>query len=154
MEGADLQILAWVWIVLAIVFLVTEIFTTGFFIAIFGVGALLAGIAAFLGLGVVGQLVVFVLSSAFGLIVIRPFAERVSSKGSQGMAIDRVIGKRAVVLETIDPMANTGMVRMETEEWRAESVDNIVIPKGSVVEVVGVEGVRLQVRLPTQSTPP
>ncbi len=142
----DQQILAWVWMVLAIFFFVAEIFTTGFFIIIFGVGALLASIAAFLGVGFVGQLLVFVVGSAITLFLTRPLAERISRPEPQGVAIDRVLGKRAVVLQTIDPMANTGMVRVETEEWRAESVDDSVIPKGSMVEVVGVEGVRLKVR--------
>jgi membrane-bound ClpP family serine protease len=62
------------------------------------------------------------------------------------------LGKRAVVLQAIDPIANTGMVRVDTEEWRAESVDHSPIAKDSVVEVVAVEGVRLQVRRSTEST--
>ncbi len=142
----DARVLAWVWMVLAILFFIAEIFTTGFFIIIFGVGALLASLAAFLGVGFVGQLLVFVVGSAIALFLTRPLAERISQPEPQGVAIDRVLGKQAVVLQTIDPIANTGMVRVETEEWRAESADGSVIPKGSVVEVLGVEGVRLKVR--------
>jgi membrane protein implicated in regulation of membrane protease activity len=62
------------------------------------------------------------------------------------LAGDRVLGKHAVVLQAIDPMTNTGMVRVGTEEWRAQSVDGGSLPKDSVVEVMGVDGVRLQVR--------
>ena len=62
------------------------------------------------------------------------------------------LGKRAVVLQAIDPIANTGMVRVGTEEWRAASVDHSPIAKDSIVEVVGVEGVRLQVQRITGDT--
>ena len=85
------------------------------------------------------------------MLLSRPFAERVTSTGHQSLAGDRVLGKRAVVLQAIDPITNTGMVRVDTEEWRAESVDHSSVAKDSVVEVVGVNGVRLQVRRITES---
>lgn len=140
-------ILLWGWIVLALVFFAAEIFTAGFVLLCFGIGALLAAGAAFLGLGLTWQLLAFIVGSIVAVLLSRPFAERVTSTGPQFLAGDRVLGKRAVVLQTIDPIANTGMVRVDTEEWRAESVNGDAIPKDSVVEVVGVDGVRLRVRL-------
>jgi len=50
------------------------------------------------------------------------------------------------VLETIDPLQATGRVRIDREEWRAQSADDTVIPVNSRVEVVRVEGTRLIVR--------
>lgn len=140
-------ILLWGWIVLALVFFAAEIFTAGFVLLCFGIGALLAAGAAFVGLGLTWQLLAFIIGSIVAVLLSRPFAERVTSTGPQFLAGDRVLGKRAVVLQAIDPIANTGMVRVDTEEWRAESVNGDSIPKDSVVEVVGVDGVRLRVRL-------
>lgn len=140
-------ILLWGWIVLALVFFAAEIFTAGFVLLCFGIGALLAAGAAFVGLGLTWQLLAFIVGSIVAVLLSRPFAERVTSTGPQFLAGDRVLGKRAVVLQAIDPIANTGMVRVDTEEWRAESVNGDSIPKDSVVEVVGVDGVRLRVRL-------
>lgn len=144
-------LLLWSWLVLALIFFAVEIFTAGFVLLCFGIGALAAAGLAFFGLGLTWQLVAFILLSSAAVLLSRPFAERVTSTGTQNLAGDRVLGKRAVVLQAIDPITNTGMVRVGTEEWRAESVDHSPLAKDSVVEVVGVEGVRLQVRRTTGS---
>ena len=47
------------------------------------------------------------------------------------------------MLEEIDPLMATGRVRVEREEWRADSVDGQKIAKDEVVEVVRVAGTRL-----------
>lgn len=146
---ADLSInllLPWFWIALAILFLVAEILTSGFVLLCFGIGAFIGAAIAFLGGDMAWQVGAFVVGSGVSVFLLRPFAERVSVRGVQQIAIDRVLGKRAMVLQTIDPERNTGMVRVDSEEWRAESVDHRIIPEGSLVEVLAVDGVRLQVR--------
>jgi membrane protein implicated in regulation of membrane protease activity len=60
--------------------------------------------------------------------------------------IDRVIGKRAVVLEEINPLVASGRVRIEREEWRADTIDGAIIPKDALVEVVRVSGTRVIVK--------
>lgn len=139
-------LLLWGWIVLALIFFAAEIFTAGFVLLCFGIGSLAAAGAAFFGLGLTWQLLAFIVISITSVLLSRPFAERVTSTGPQHVAGDRVLGRRAVVLQAIDPITNTGMVRVGTEEWRAESVDHSNVPKDSLVEVIGVDGVRLQVR--------
>jgi inner membrane protein len=39
-----------------------------------------------------------------------------------------------------------GLVRIEREEWRAESVDGAAIPVGAAIRVVRVDGTRLIVK--------
>jgi membrane protein implicated in regulation of membrane protease activity len=151
-DVSNSALLLWGWIVMALIFFAAEIFTAGFVLLCFGIGALAAAALAFFGLGLTWQLLAFLVVSSAAVLLSRPFAERVTSTGPQSLAGDRVLGKRAVVLQAIDPIANTGMVRVDTEEWRAESVDHSPIAKDSVVEVVAVEGVRLQVRRSTEST--
>lgn len=139
-------LLLWGWVVLALLFFGAEIFTAGFVLLCFGIGALAAAGVAFFDLGVAWQLIAFIVASSVAVLLSRRFAEKVTSTGPQHLAGDRVLGKQAVVLQAIDPIANTGMVRVDTEQWRAESVDGGGIPKDSIVEVMGVDGVRLQVR--------
>ena len=55
-------------------------------------------------------------------------------------------GAFAVVLEAIDPLAATGRVRIEREEWRADSIDGRPIAKDATVKVVSVSGTRVLVR--------
>ena len=140
------ELLRWGWIVLAVFFFLTEVFTAGFVLLCFGIGALAAALMAFLGAGMAWQIAVFIIVTIAAVVLARPFADRISRPGVQQIAGNRMIGKWAVVLQTVDPIANTGMVRLESERWRAESLDGEQLEVGEVVEVVGVEGVRLQVR--------
>ena len=140
------ELLRWGWIVLAVFFFLTEVFTAGFVLLCFGIGALGAALVAFLGAGLAWQIAVFIVLSIAAVVLARPLADRISRPGVQQIAGNRMIGKWAVVLQTLDPIANTGMVRLESERWRAESLDGEQLEVGEVVEVIGVEGVRLQVR--------
>ena len=136
----------WVWMVLAAICIVAEIFTAGFFILWFGIGALAAGLLSLLGVGVGWQWAAFVVVSGVLFAVSRRFAERFTKQQPPGIGADRFIGKRGMVLETIDNRENTGRVRIDKEEWRADSVTDEVIPAGKRVEVVRLDGTHLVVK--------
>jgi membrane protein implicated in regulation of membrane protease activity len=134
-----------IWAILAALFLVGEIFTAGFFLLCFGVGAACAAVTGLLGLGLAWQLGVFVVVSLLGVIVSRRFAERFTAEQPPGIGANRFIGKHCVVLEEINNMENKGRVRMENEEWRARSSNDEIIPSQHRVEVVGLSGTLLMV---------
>lgn len=136
----------WIWAILALVFVVAEIFTAGFFIICFGVGAIAAAAAAFLGLNTLWQMAMFVIVSAIAVGLTRPLAVRLSGGSENRVGIDRVLHQEAIVTHTIDSVKAQGRVRVEREEWLAESVSKGLIPVGTKVEVVAVEGTRLKVR--------
>lgn len=141
-----MEIVRWVWLGIAIFFFLAELFTAGFVLAAFGVGAAAAALVAFVGLDLPWQLVAFIGVSTVAVLLSRRFADRVTGQQAQGVGIDRVLNKRAVVLEPIDAMTARGRVRVEREEWRADSVTGKSIAGGTIVEVVGVVGTRLQVK--------
>ncbi|MBN1224630.1 MAG: NfeD family protein [Candidatus Aminicenantes bacterium] len=136
----------WIWMIIAAVFLVGEIFTAGFFLICFVFGAVAAGILGLLGVGFGWQLAVFVLISGLLFVSSRRLAERFSKKQPPGIGADRFIGKRGIVLEGIDNRLNTGRVRLDKEEWRADSEADEIIPVGSRVEVVRLDGTHLVVK--------
>lgn len=136
-----------IWLIIAAVFVIGEIFTAGFFLLWFGIGAAIAGVLALAGLGVAWQWGAFVLISAILFAVSRRFAERLTRKQPPGIGADRFIGKTGVVLEEIDNIKNTGRVRVEKDEWRADSETGDVIAPGQVVEVTRVDGTHLVVRV-------
>ena len=137
----------WIWMIIAAIFIVGEIFTMGFFLLWFGVGAAIAGILAILGLGIGWQLGAFVIISGVLFVVSRRFAERFSKKQPPGIGADRFIGKECIVLEEIDNMKNTGSIRLKKEEWRADSETGEVIPVGTRVEVTRLDGTHLVVKI-------
>lgn len=136
----------WIWIIIAGIFVVGEIFTAGFFLLWFGVGAAAAGILALLGLGAGWQWGAFFVVSAALYLASRPFADRLTKKQPPGIGADRFIGKKGLVLEDVDNTANTGRVRLDKEEWRADSETDEPIPAGSRVEVVRLDGTHLVVK--------
>jgi membrane protein implicated in regulation of membrane protease activity len=137
----------WLWMGLAAIFIIGEIFTEGFFLLWFGVAAALAGILAIFDVGPVWQWAVFVVASGLLFAVSRRFADRFTHKQPPGIGADRLIGRRGVVLEEIDNTLNVGKVRIDKEEWRAESDTGDNIEPGALVEVVRLEGTHAVVRV-------
>jgi len=136
----------WIWMVLAAICMVAEIFTAGFFILWFGVGALAAGLLSLFGLNAGWQWAAFVVVSGILFAVSRRFAERFTKQQPPGIGADRFIGKRGVVLEKIDNRENTGRIRIDKEEWRADSETGDHIAEGQRIEVTRVDGTHMVVK--------
>jgi membrane protein implicated in regulation of membrane protease activity len=134
-------------LILALLFAAAEIFTSGFFLICFGVGAAAAALLAFLGLGPVWQFAAFIVVSGLTVLLSRPLANRVSGTNTHIVGGDRVLGQEGIVLETIDPVSGRGVVRVGHERWSADASENRPIAAGSKVVVVGVQGTHLKVRL-------
>jgi membrane protein implicated in regulation of membrane protease activity len=131
---------------MAILLAIAEIFTSGFFLICFGIGAAVAGLAGFFGFAPLAQFAVFVATSALVLLLLRPFALRVTNPHAPPVGIDRLFGKQGIVVETIDPARGSGVVRVDHEPWSADSADGVPIAVGTMVLVVGIEGTHLKVR--------
>jgi membrane protein implicated in regulation of membrane protease activity len=139
--------LSWAWVVMAILLAIAEIFTTGFFLVCFAFGAAIAALAGFLGFAPLAQFAIFVVASAAAVLLVRPLANRVSEPNATPVGIDRLLGRQGIVLETIDPARGAGVVRVDHEPWSADSAEGIPIASGTMVQVVGIEGTHLKVRV-------
>ena len=142
-----MDIQAWmIWLALAALCIIGEIFTASFFLLWFGIGAGFACLLALLGLSTGWQWLSFIVVSGVLFGISRRFADRITKKQPEGIGADRVIGKQGVVLKEIDNAENTGSVRIEKEEWKAESDTGEKIPEGASVVVVRPEGAHLIVK--------
>ena len=138
----------WIWLAAAIVFGLGEMASAGtFFLAPFAIAAGVAAILAFLDVGIGWQWLVFAVVSGVTFAAMRPLARRLDREmGGSAVGSERWAGRDATVLETIPGGSNSmGLVRVEREEWRAQSADGTQIPEGSVVRVVRMEGTRVVV---------
>lgn len=141
----DPDVWRWIWLGAAVVLGVGEMATTGFFLLPFALGALVAAILAFLGAALALQLVVFAGVSVAVFAALRPLAHRLDqSTADHGIGAKRLVGETATVLEPIGA-TEAGMVRVGTEEWRAESADGAPIEAGSAVVVREIRGTRVVV---------
>jgi membrane protein implicated in regulation of membrane protease activity len=135
----------WVWIVAAAVFAVGEMASPGsFFLAPFAVGAAVAAILAFAGVSVAVGWVVFLVVSIATLAALRPLARRLDRDAlDHGVGARRLVGNRATVLRDIPGDTELGMVRIDREEWRAQSTDGAPIAAGTTVRVAEIQGTRV-----------
>jgi len=133
--------------IFAALFFIAEIFTMGFFILWFGIGAAVAGVFGILGFNAGWQWGSFVVVSGVLFASTRRLAERLTKKQPPGIGADRFIGKVGVVLESVDNVNNTGQVRIDKDKWRADSDSDEVIPVGKRVKVVGLDGTHLVVQI-------
>jgi len=136
----------WIWMILAAVFFIGEIFTAAFFILWFGVGAVAAGVLALAGVGLGWQFLVFIVVSFALVAASRKFADRFTKAQPPGIGADRFVGEMCDVLEEIDNAKNAGRVRMNREEWRAESDTGEVLAAGTRVVVIRMTGTHLVVK--------
>lgn len=132
-----------VWLIVLIVLLVFEAVTVGLTFVWFAVGALGGLIVAGLGGQVWLQIVVFLALSALSLVLARPLATRFLKPGMSATNADRAIGKTAVVTQDIDNMAGLGQVNISGQIWSARSAHDVVIPQGTEVKVLRIEGVKV-----------
>jgi membrane protein implicated in regulation of membrane protease activity len=140
-----MEIWFWFWVGLAAFLFVGEMFTAGFFMLPFGIGAASAAVVYALGMAPVWQWLAFLAVSAVAFVLLRGFADRMTHEPPSKMGVDRLIGKTGVVIEELAPDSPLGRIRIEREEWRADADTDEAIPEGTRVKVDGVEGTHLMV---------
>ncbi len=144
--------MVFVWIAATIAFIVVEAATTQLVTIWFAAGSAAAMIAALFKADTLVQCIVFVAVSLIALIVTRPLVKKLTKQKFSPTNADRFIGENAVVTQSIDNIAQTGLVKLQGTVWTARSADNSVICEGETVTVKSIEGVKLIVEkaaLPT-----
>ncbi|WP_121161689.1 NfeD family protein [Micromonospora pisi] len=143
------------WIVLGVVLLVAEVFTTTLILLMFGVAALVTAGAAALGAPPLAQVLVFALVSALSVVAVRPVIRRhrrsALESGERPFGVEAIEGSDALVLEQVDTAH--GSVKIEGEVWSARSYDagQVFLP-GERVRVIELKGVTAMVWRDDSST--
>ncbi|MGH8920974.1 MAG: NfeD family protein [Actinomycetes bacterium] len=129
-----------IWLVIAVMLGVVEIFTLTAALGLLGVAALITSGFAAMGLPTPLQLVVFAIASVAGIVVVRPLARRhVLQPQLYRFGIDALAGKTAYVIQEVT--GRDGTVRIGGEEWTARALDqSLVIPTGTTVDVIQIDG--------------
>lgn len=143
-----MDMLWWHWILVGLVLLGIEMLTPGgFFVMFFGVGALVVGWLALMGLAgpLWTQWLLFSVFSAATLMFMRkPLLARL--RGGQPSADrDAITGELAVPLEDILPGA-VGRVELRGTSWSARNAGTTGLVKGQRCTVERVDGLTLFIR--------
>ena len=132
-----------VWLVLLLLFAASEAATVGLTTIWFAAGALAALIVALLGGPLWIQITLFLAVSLLCLLAVRPLAKRHLNSQAEPTNADRVIGAEAQVTEDIDNIHGKGAVVIRGITWTARSEDGTIIPAGTMVKVLRIEGVKV-----------
>ena len=140
MENLDIVF----WAVLAALAFAGELLSVSFFLLFFSLGALVALLAAFAGLGIGLQVAGFIVASLLSMVVLRPaLMHRISFRGSERYeSRDSITGKSGVVTSSIEP-GGSGTVRIGSGEfWTARAVyPEQRIESGTRVRVLDNDGI-------------
>lgn len=137
----------WLWLVGAAVLAAGELLTPAtFFFLPFAIGALCAAVLAWLGFGLGWEWLGFTAVSIAAFAGLWPLGRRLERADEQqeGVGATRWVGQEARVVHEI-AAGGIGTVRLEREEWRAESLTGATIRAGSTVVVTRIAGTRLVV---------
>ncbi len=136
-----------IWAILAMALVIGEIFTVGFVLACFAIGALVSGLLAFWQFDVTIQLLGFSAASLLAFFGVRPFVVKHLAGGGESIKTNAaaLVGKRGVVNVRVDPVTGQGRVQVEGEDWWGVTEAGRAIETGERVLVLGVDGARLLV---------
>ena len=133
-----------VWLILLVIFILTEIATVGLLTIWFAGGSLAAFFVSLTQAGTGIQIVIFLIVSF--VLLIRPLAQKKFNSGHIRTNAQILIGEEAVVLEPINNLRSQGRVMIHGQEWAARSVDEKeTFEKNAVVLVQSISGVKLMV---------
>ena len=135
------------WLIIAGLFFVGEIFTLGFLIFWFGIGALFAMIVSFFTTNIIIQTTVFLITSTIFILATKPLVKKFVDVKKTNTNVFSIIGKKALVIKDIDPIHSSGQIQLNGEVWSAETENDEIIKEGSEVEVLKINGVKAIVKL-------
>ena len=134
----------YLWLVLVIILLVTEVCTLGLTTIGFAVGAACALILSLFHVGFIIQLIVFFAVACVMLIFTRPFAVKYLNSRTSKTNAEAYVGRNVRVTEDINNLKDQGHVIVGGLEWMARSSDDTVtFRKDEIVTVAGIEGVKM-----------
>ena len=111
-----------------------------------GKGSVSAFIASILGASIEVQIAVFAITTTIMIIFMKPLVKKFfKNKDDTKMNNNAMIGKKGIVIKEINPLEETGQVKVAGELWSAITLDNTKIQTNEIVKVTKVEGVKLVV---------
>lgn len=132
-----------IWLIISGVCLIAEIFTVGFLIFWFSIGALIAMVVSFFTTNIIIQTTVFIISSSILIFATKPFIKNFSkNEDNIKTNVYSIIGKIGIVTEKIDSIHSKGQIKVDGEVWSAISENDTIIPKDSEVKILEVKGVK------------
>ena len=137
----DYTTIGWIiaWSVVIVAAILIEISTITLTSVWFALGGVVALVLSIFEIDFLWQLLAFVGVSAIALIATRPIAKKMNTKDVIHTNADKIIQMVGIVTKTI-PAGEVGEVRVNSELWRAKSMDVDDIEVGEKIIVTNLDG--------------
>jgi membrane protein implicated in regulation of membrane protease activity len=137
-----------IWIIIAVLLFILEIFTAAFLAACVAIGCIVAGLISYFDFGLSIQLIAFSVGTLASFFMVRPLMLKYAYRNREEVKtnVDALSGKIAKVIVTINNSQNEGRVKVEGDDWKAESENNEIINIGEKVEILKVKSTILIVK--------
>ncbi|MFL6210716.1 MAG: NfeD family protein [Pyrinomonadaceae bacterium] len=147
-----------IWIVLAVILIVAEIFTPGFVLLWFGIGALASALVSLAGFGYPLQfLVFFIVSMALTVAsrtIFTKYFVRKELEGGFKTGMDALPGKQGTVVTSSRGALQEGAVKVYGSTWTAYPAEGEAeLEAGDRVVVESVRGASIYVRRVSAAAP-
>jgi membrane protein implicated in regulation of membrane protease activity len=132
---------AGVWLALAILLGIAEMFSLDLILLMLALGALVGMVTALLGAGLAVSAIAAAVASVACLAVVRPpLVKRLHTGPELSLGHGKLVGKQGIVTERITHM-ESGRVKLAGEIWSAKPYDEtLIIEPGATVEVLEIRG--------------
>ena len=137
-----------IWVIIALIFVIVEIFTSGFAVMCISFGCLFGAGASLLEWELKWQLLVFAIGTVLAFMTVRPLVYKFFYKkvGEVKTNAEALIGRRAIVTERIEGELHPGRVKVDGDDWKAicESAEPIEV--GEAVEITALNSIIVTVK--------
>ena len=134
--------MCFLWLIIFIVLIITELLTINLVTIWFAFGALLALVVEVSFSNIVLDIITFVITSFLLIILTKPIIGRLKVKKVEATNLDMVINKIGIVTEDIK-QDKIGEVKVLGKRWSAYS--STEIKKDEKVKILSIDGVKLKV---------
>ena len=137
-----------IWVIIALIFVIVEIFTSGFAVMCISIGALFGAIASALDWEFKWQILVFAIGTIVALLTLRPLVYKLFYNKSRDVKTnaEALIGRRAITTERIEGELHPGRVKVDGDEWKAISLEAEPIEVGEAVEITTLNSIIVTVK--------
>ena len=137
-----------IWLIFAGICFILEMATEGFLICWLGVGGLCAmGISFLFPEAVFAQLITMAIISTILILCTRKLSKKMNKENQTPMNVYTILGKKAIVSQTIDNLKGQGRIKIDSDIWSARNeLSDDIINEGDTVEVIRIDGVKAMVK--------
>jgi len=124
----------WIWLALAVLFVVLEIFTPGFIFACFVAGAVVSGVVSLFTDNYLIQGIIFAVVSLILIPLTRPLVAKITKPSPVASNMDAFLGRVGYVKNQVSSIG--GQIVVDDQVWQARSNSDIAVGKKVVIRAV------------------